>query len=126
MSWRHTVGKFGLGLCNPRGTRLRAWSNTRKMIIANTFFYKHFHNLFTYISSGKHPTQTQIDYILIDRARRYQVVDSYASNVPDFESDHQAAHVKMDLEATTKRKRRRKQPHRGTRSHPPADDPFFQ
>eukprot|EP00959_Pyramimonas_sp_CCMP1952_P114106 2386013-Pyramimonas_sp.AAC.1 len=62
------------------------------MVIANAFFYKHDHNLFTDIRSGKLPTQTQIDYILVDRARRCQVVDSYAFSVPDLGTGHQAVH----------------------------------
>ena len=57
------IGKFGLGLQNEAGQRLREFCQENALVIANTLFQQHKRRLYTWTSpDGQH--QNQIDYIL--------------------------------------------------------------
>ena len=126
---RHTLGRYGLDMCNQRGIWLRSWACVRKLIIANTIFCKHPHNIFTYAHTGARHTQTQIDYILVDREARHLVLDAFATTCPDLGSDHQAVHLRLALDGPTcQPRRRRKRRPRRNHIHQPLqpNDPDYQ
>ena len=57
------TGKFGLGMRNEAGQRLREFCQENALVIANTLFQQHKGRLYTWTSpDGQH--QNQIDYIL--------------------------------------------------------------
>ena len=57
------TGKFGLGVQNEEGQRLREFSQENALVIANTLFQQHKSRLYTSTSpEGQHRYQT--DYIL--------------------------------------------------------------
>ena len=57
------TGKFGLGVWNDAGQRLREFCQENALVIANTLFQQHKRRLYTWPSpDGQH--QNQIDYIL--------------------------------------------------------------
>ena len=57
------TGKFGLGVQNEAGQRLREFCKENALVIANTLFQQHKRRLYTWTSpDGQH--QNQIDYIL--------------------------------------------------------------
>ena len=56
------TGKFGLGLQNEAGQRLREFCQENALVIANTLFQQHKRRLYTWTSpDGQY--QNQIDYI---------------------------------------------------------------
>ena len=56
------TGKFGLGVKNEAGQRLREFCQENALVIANTLFQQHKRRLYTWTSpDGQH--QNQIDYI---------------------------------------------------------------
>ena len=57
------TGKFGLGVWNDAGQRLREFCQENALVIANSLFQQHKRRLYTWPSpDGQH--QNQIDYIL--------------------------------------------------------------
>ena len=57
------TGKFGLGVWNEAGQRLREFCQENALVIGNTLFQQHKRRLYTWTSpDGQH--QNQIDYIL--------------------------------------------------------------
>ena len=57
------TGKFGLGMRNEAGQRLREFCQGSALVIANTLFQQHKRRLYTWTSpDGQH--RNQIDYIL--------------------------------------------------------------
>ena len=57
------TGKFGFGVRNEAGQRLREFCQENALVIANTLFLQHKRRLYTWTSpNGQH--QNQIDYIL--------------------------------------------------------------
>ena len=58
------TGKFGLGVQNEAGERLREFCQENGLVIANTFFQKHKRRLYTWTSpDGQY--KNQIDYIVV-------------------------------------------------------------
>ena len=56
------TGKFGLGVQNEAGQRLREFSQENALVMANTLFQQHNKRLYTWTSpDGQHPNQN--DYI---------------------------------------------------------------
>ena len=57
------TGKFGLGICNEAGQRLKEFCQENALVIAKTLFQQHNRRLYTWTSpDGQH--QNQIDSIL--------------------------------------------------------------
>ena len=57
------TGKFGLGIWNEAGQRLKEFCQENALVITNTLFQQHKRSLYTWTSpDGQH--QNQIDYIL--------------------------------------------------------------
>ena len=58
------TGKFGLGVENEAGQRLREFCQENGLVIANTFFQQHKRRLYTWTSpDGQY--KNQIDYIVV-------------------------------------------------------------
>ena len=58
-----TTGKFGLGVQNESGQRLKEFCQENALVIANTLFQQHKRRLYTWTSpDGQH--RNQVDYIL--------------------------------------------------------------
>ena len=66
------TGKFGLGVQNEAGQRLREFCQENALVIANTLFQQHKRRLYTWTSPyGQH--RNQIDYILCNQRWRSSV-----------------------------------------------------
>ena len=66
------TGKFGLGIRNEAGQRLREFCQENALVIANTLFQEHKRRLYTWTSpDGQH--QNQIDYILCSQGWRSSI-----------------------------------------------------
>ena len=66
------TGKFGLGVQNEAGKRLRKFCQDSILVIANTFFQQHMRRLYTWTSpDGQH--RNQIDYILCSQRWRSSI-----------------------------------------------------
>ena len=66
------TGKFGLGVQNEAGQRLRGFCQENSLIIPNTLFQQHKRKLYTWKSpDGQH--RNQIDYILCSQRWRSSV-----------------------------------------------------
>ena len=64
--------KFGLGVWNEAGQRLREFCQENALVIANTLFEQHKRRLYTWTSpDGQH--QSQIDYILCSQRWRSSI-----------------------------------------------------
>ena len=77
MQWS---GKFGLGVQNIAGQRLKGFCQENALVIVNTFFQQHKRRLYTWTSpDGQH--QNQIDYILC--SQRWEAL--YSQQEQDWE-----------------------------------------
>ena len=66
------TGKFGLGVWNEAGQRLKEFCQENTLVIANTLFQQHKRRLYTWTSpDGQH--QNQIDYILCSQSWRSSI-----------------------------------------------------
>ena len=80
------TGKFGLGVQNEAGQRLRVLP--RELVIANTLFQQHKRRLYTQtIPDGQH--QNQIDYILRSQRCRHSTQSAKTAPGADCGSDHE-------------------------------------
>ena len=86
------TGKFGLGVQNEAGQRLRENS----LVIANTLFRQHKRRLYTWTSpDGQH--QNQIDYILCSQRWRISIQSAKTRPGADCGSDHELLIANSDL-----------------------------
>ena len=60
-----TVGPYGIGDRNERGTRWVEWCEAKGMVIVNTWFKEHPRRIYTWKSPGDR-ARNQIDYITIN------------------------------------------------------------
>ena len=82
------TGRFGLGIQNEAGQRLREFCQGNALIIANTLFQQHKRRLYTWTSpDGQH--QNQIDYILCNQRWRSCIQSKKARPGADYGSDHE-------------------------------------
>ena len=82
------TGKFGLGIWNEAGQRLREFCQENALIIANTLFQQHKRRLYTWTSpDGQH--QSQIDYILCSQRWRSCIQSAKTRPGADCGSDHE-------------------------------------
>ena len=66
------TGKFGLGMRNEAGRRLKEFCEENALVIANTLFQQHKRRLYTWTSpDGQHRNQT--DYILCSQRWRSSI-----------------------------------------------------
>ena len=90
------TGKFGLGVQNEAGQRLREFCQENAVVIANTLFQQHKRRLYTWTSpDGQH--QNQIDYILSSQRWRSSVQSAKTRPGADCGSDHELLMPNSDL-----------------------------
>ena len=82
------TGKFGLGVQNDAGKRLREFRQENALVIASTLFQQHKRRLYTWTSpDGQH--QNQIDYILCSQRWRSSIQSAKTRPGADCGSDHE-------------------------------------
>jgi len=89
-----TVGNYGLGSRNDRGTRFVQFCEENELVIANTFFKHHPRRLYTWKSPGD-VHRNQIDFITIKKRYRNTVKNAMTYPGADMNSDHNPAVVKL-------------------------------
>ena len=90
------TGRFGLGIRNEAGQRLREFCQENALVIANTLFHQHKRRLYTWTSKdGRH--RNQIDYILYSRRWRSPVQSAKTRLGADCGLDHELLIVKFRL-----------------------------
>ena len=68
------TGKFGLGMQNEAGQRVREFCQENALVIANTLFQQHKKRLYTWTSShGQH--RNEIDYIFCSQIEKLYTVN---------------------------------------------------
>ena len=81
------TGKFGLGIQNEAGQRLKDFCQENALVIANTLFQQHKRRLYTWISpGGQH--RNQIDYILCSQRWRSSIQSAKTRPGAIYGSDH--------------------------------------
>ena len=89
------TGKFGLGVQNEAGQRLRVLPN--ELVIANTLFQQQKRRLYTRTSpDGQH--RNQIDYILCSQRWRSSIQSAKTRPGADCDSDHELLIKKFRLQ----------------------------
>ena len=82
------TGKFGLGVWNEAGQRLKEFCQENALVIANTLFQKHKRRLYTWTSSdGQY--RNQIDYILCRQRWRSSIQSAKTRLGADCGSAHE-------------------------------------
>ena len=90
------TGKFGLGVQNEAGQRLKEFCQENALIIANTLFQQHKGRLYTWTSpDGQH--RNQIDYILCSQRWRSPTQSAKTRPGADCGSDHELLIAKFRL-----------------------------
>ena len=90
------IGKFGLGVQNEAGQRLREFCQENTQVIANTIFQQHKRWFYTWTSpDGQY--QNQIDYILCSWRQRSSIQSAKTRPGADCDSDHQLHIAKFRL-----------------------------
>ena len=88
------IGKFGLGVQNEAGQRLREFCQENTQVIANTIFQQHKRWFYTWTSpDGQY--QNQIDYILCSWRQRSSIQSAKTRPGADCDSDHQLLIAKL-------------------------------
>ena len=90
------TGKFGLGVQNEAGQRLKKFCQENALAIANTLFQQHKRRLYTWTSpDGQH--RNQIDYILWSQRWRSSIQLAKTRPGADCGSDHELLIAKFRL-----------------------------
>lgn len=101
---RDTVGNYGLGIRNERGTRLLEFCIGRHLTIMNTCFQQHPRRLYTWISPGDR-CRNQIDYIMINSRWKTSVTNVKTYPGADCGSDHCMLLAKFTLRLKSVKKK---------------------
>eukprot|EP00959_Pyramimonas_sp_CCMP1952_P278972 5832707-Pyramimonas_sp.AAC.1 len=99
---KRVVGQYAYGDTNVRGLWLKQWAASTRLRILNTFFYKHDHQLYTYISPQR--DKKQLDYFLASKPVWATVRDCEAVLDLDLGSDHRALRLQLSLPLAPERK----------------------
>ena len=90
------IGKFGLGVQNKAGQRLKEFCQENALVIANTLFQQHKRSLYTWTSpDGQY--QNQIDYILCSQRWRSSIQSAKTRPGADCGSDHELLIAKFRI-----------------------------
>ena len=97
------TGKFGLGMRNKAGQRLKEFCQETTLVIANTCFQQHKRRLYTWTSpDGQY--QNQIDYFLCNQRWRSSMKSAKTRLGADCGSDHELLIAKFRLKLKKVRK----------------------
>ena len=90
------TGKFGFGMWNEAGQRLKEFCQENALVIASTLFQQHKRRLYTWTSpGGQHRNQT--DYILCSKRWRSSIQSTKTRPGADCGSDHELLIAKFRL-----------------------------
>ena len=90
------IGKFGLGVQNKAGQRLKEFCQENALVIANTLFQQHKRRLYAWTSTdGQY--QNQIDYILCNQRWKSSIQSAKTRLGADCGSDHELLIAKFRL-----------------------------
>ena len=90
------TGKFGLGVQNEAGQRLREFCQRNALVTANTLFQQHKRKLYPWTSpDGQH--RNQIDYTLCSQRWRSSIQSAKIRSGADCGSDHELLIAKFRL-----------------------------
>ena len=90
------TGKFGIGVQNEAGQRLREFCQENTPVIVNTLFQQHKRRLYTWTSpDGRHQNQT--DHILCSKRWRSSIQPANTRPGADCGSDHELLIAKFRL-----------------------------
>ena len=90
------TGKFGLGVQNEAGQRLKEFCQENALVIANTLFQQHKRRLYTWTSpDGQH--RNQIDDILCSQRWKSSIQSAETRPGADCGSDHELLIAKFRL-----------------------------
>ena len=81
-------GKFGLGMRNEAGQKLKEFCQENALVIANTHFQQHKRRLYTWTYPDS-KQQNQIDYILCSQRWRSSIQSTKTRPGADCGSDHE-------------------------------------
>ena len=105
-----SCGMFGLGETNERGEMLLDWMEASGLIAANTCFRHRTKERYTWTSpNGQY--KNMIDYVIVRKRERIEVIDSRSLVSADCDSDHQMVWMAMRGKAwkpQNQKKRKRK------------------
>ena len=96
--WGEVLGNHGEEVCNENGRRLLQLSSEHNLLISNTLFpHKRIHK-YTWECRGK-GLRSLIDYFLVGKEARKQVVDTKVVQGAEIGSDHYLVLLKIKLRA---------------------------
>jgi len=91
------MGKFGLGVQNKAGQRIREFCQRNTLVIANTLFQQHKRRLDTWLSpDGQY--RNQIDYILCSQRWRSSIQSAKRRPGADCGTDYEFLIAKFRLQ----------------------------
>ena len=90
------TGKFGLGVQNEAGQRLKQFCQENALVIANTIFQQHKRRLYTWTSPDGQ-SWNQINYILSSKIWRSFIQSAKTRPRADCGSDHELLIAKFSL-----------------------------
>ena len=103
--WGEVIGKHGEEVCNENGRRLLQFSSEHNLWISNTWFpHKRIHK-YTWECRGK-GLRSLIDYFLVGKEARKQVIDVKAVRGAEIGSDHYLVLMKIKLKVKRVKKSR--------------------
>ena len=86
--------KFGFGVLNKAGKRLKEFCQENALVIANIFFQQHKRRLYTWIRpDGQY--QNQIDYTLCSQRWRSSIQSTKTRLGADYGSDHPSCKIQI-------------------------------
>ncbi|XP_067004726.2 craniofacial development protein 2-like, partial [Anabrus simplex] len=92
----NTVGEFGLGQRNEKGSRLVEFCTDHNLVLANTWFKHNKRRLYTWTRHGD-TRRSQIDLIMIRQRFKNRVLDCKTFPGADVDSDHNLLVMKCHL-----------------------------
>ena len=96
--WGEVLGRYGEEVCNENGRRLLQFCNEYNLWISNTWFpHKRIHK-YTWECRGR-GLRSLIDYFLVGKEARKQVMDVKAVRGAEIGSDHYLVLMKIKLKA---------------------------
>ena len=96
--WGEVLGNHGENMCNKNGRRLLQFSSEHNLLISNTLFPHKRNHKYTWECCGK-GLRSLIDYFLVGKEARKQVVNTKVVQGAEIGSDHYLVLLKIKLKA---------------------------